>query len=173
MLGCKRRGLVAEVSHDLRGSPCPEELVQLHELEHFKHVLELQDPRLRGVSEQDLDPVAFSALHHGRMTDLVKLLLAKDTDLCHKRLIVLQYLDGKLIGAIATIFPLAHSELETSEPIPRYSMLHTRHPTQVGNISLLLSCLSPRVGVLGPCVGIRPCEANLASSVNISLFDKE
>ena len=99
--------------------------MQLHELEHFEHVFELQDPRLRGVAEQYLDPVAFSALHHGRMTDLVKLLLAKDTDLCHKRLIVLQYLDGKLIGAIATIFPLAHSELETSKPIPRYSMLHT------------------------------------------------
>ena len=106
--------------------------MKLHELEDFEHVLELEQPLLRLVTEEYLDLVAFATFLHGGVANLVEALLANDLQLRHKSRIVLQDVNCELLRlAVAIDAPLAHSEFETGLALPGFSVLHPRGPTEV------------------------------------------
>ena len=113
------------------------------------------------------------------MTNLVEALLALNSHLSHKSLIVLQNLNGELLWAAIAVHaePLAHSKLEASEAISRRRMLHSGGPSEVRRLrrlALQLSCAELLCRLLGPCLRLRPSEAKLDSGqVSEGLFDHE
>ena len=113
------------------------------------------------------------------MTNLVEALLALNSHLSHKSLIVLQNLNGEFLWAAIAVHaePLAHSELEASEAVSRCGVLHSGCPSEVRRLrrlTLQLSCAELLRGLLRPSLRLRPSEAKLDSGqVSEGLFDDE
>lgn len=102
--------------------------MELHELEDFEDVLEFEDPLLRLESEENFDPIARNAVCsfvNSCMNDLEYFRITIDSHFRNKALIVLEYLDSKLLRFSATLsLNFANSELHASKPIRGDRMLH-------------------------------------------------